>query len=220
LGVEQAVSGKQFFILVEGTADPAFAVNGAGQITAWNSAAVQLFGFSETEAVGARCHQLLQCGDDNGIFHPERCVIERVSQANHPQTNFDLRVQTKTGKQWCNLSTFIASDESGAHHAIHIVRPRELRKRLEQAMGEFVRTRTNGASVRSSEVVPSNGARLTSRELEVLGSLAKGHTTKKIANQFNISAATVNNHIKHILTKLGAHSRLEAIRNAERAGVI
>ena len=218
------MSTKHFLVLIEGTADPAFAVDGAGQITAWNNAAVQLFGVSETEAVGTRCHQLLQCGDDNGIFHPERCVIERASQADHPHTNFDLRLQTKTGKQWCNLSTLIASDEAGVHHAIHIVRPREMRKRLEQAMSEFLRGQagdgTNGARVISSEPAPSNGARLTSRELEVLGSLAKGHTTRKIANQFNISAATVNNHIKHILTKLGAHSRLEAIRNAERSGVI
>jgi len=218
------VSYKQFNILIEGTADAAFAVDSAGRITAWNSAAAQLFGISDREAVGARCHQLLQCGDDNGIFHPERCVIQRASQANHPQTNFDLRVQTKTGKQWCNLSTFFASDESGAHHAIHIVRPREMRKRLEQAMGEFVRTQagnnSNGVRVLSSEPAPGNGARLTSRELEVLRSLAKGQNTRKIANQLNISSATVNNHIKHILTKLGAHTRIEAIRNAERSGLI
>lgn len=220
----QAVSCKQFSILIEGTADAAFAVDGTGRISSWNSAAAQLFGISETEAVGARCHQLLQCGDDNGIFHPERCAIERASQANHPQTNFDLRVQTKTGKQWCNLSTLIASDESGAHHAIHIVRPCEMRKRLEQAMTEFVRMKagndTNGSGLFSSMPAPSIDARLTSRELEVLRSLAKGYNTRKIANQLNISSATVNNHIKHILTKLGAHTRLEAIRNAERLGMI
>jgi PAS domain S-box-containing protein len=218
------VNNKQFLILIEGTADAAFAVNSAGQITAWNSAAVQLFGISETEAVGTRCHELLQCGDDDGTFLSERCVIERASQANHPRINFDLRVQTKTGKQWCNLSTLIASDESGTHQAIHIVRPREMRKRLEQAIGEFVRKQvgsdTNGERVISPKPAASNGARLTSRELEVLRSLANGQPTKKIANQFNISAATVNNHIKHILTKLSAHSRLEAIRNAERSGVI
>ena len=138
------MNGKQFLILIEGTADAAFAVDSEGLITAWNRAATQLFGISETEAIGARCHQLLQCGDDNGIFHPESCVIERASRANDPQTNFDLRVRTRIGNQWCNLSTLMASDESGAHHAIHIVRPREMRKRLEQAIGEFVRTQAGG----------------------------------------------------------------------------
>jgi len=62
--------------------------------------------------------------------------------------------------------------------------------------------------------------RLTSREVEVLKSLAKGHSTRKIANQLNISSATVNNHVKHILTKFDAHTRLEAIRHAESVGVI
>jgi DNA-binding NarL/FixJ family response regulator len=62
--------------------------------------------------------------------------------------------------------------------------------------------------------------RLTSREVEVLKSMAKGHSTKAIANQLNISSATVNNHIKHILTKFNAHTRLQAIRHAESAGVI
>lgn len=218
------MSDKQFLILIEGTADAAFAVNSEGLITAWNSGAVKLFGISETEAVGARCHELLQCGDDDGTFLSERCAIERASQAIDPQINFDLRVQTKTGKQWCNLSTLFARDDSGTHHAIHIVRPREMRKRLEQAISEFMRTQasseSNGERVLSSAPAPSIGPRLTAREMEVLRSLAKGHSTKQIANQLNISFATVNNHIKHILTKLGAHSRLEAIRNAERSGVI
>jgi DNA-binding NarL/FixJ family response regulator len=50
--------------------------------------------------------------------------------------------------------------------------------------------------------------------------MAKGHGTKAIASQLSISSATVNNHIKHILTKLDAHTRLEAIRHAENVGVI
>jgi DNA-binding CsgD family transcriptional regulator len=56
--------------------------------------------------------------------------------------------------------------------------------------------------------------------MEVLKRLAKGNSTRTIANQLNISSATVNNHIKHILTKLDAHTRLEAIRHAENAGMI
>jgi DNA-binding NarL/FixJ family response regulator len=61
---------------------------------------------------------------------------------------------------------------------------------------------------------------LTNRELEVLRLLAKGATTGAIANQLHISRTTVNNHIQRLLHKLNAHSRLEAIRRAERAGLI
>ena len=215
---------KQFLTLVEGTADPAFAVDSAGRIRAWNDAAAELFGPSEDEAMGVRCHELFQCSDENGTICREHCVLERAAQENYPVGNFDLRVQTKRGKLWCNVSTLIATDAaSGARHAIHIVRQSELRKRLEQALSEFVRRQsTNGqnggppVSLASKRV----NVRLTSREVEVLKSMAKGHSTKAIANQLNISSATVNNHIKHILTKFDAHTRLQAIRHAESAGVI
>lgn len=216
---------KQFLVLVEGTADAAFAVDAAGRICAWNNAAAELFGLSEAEAISVPGHQILQCADENGAVCSERCVIERAAQDNRPLVNFDLRVQTITGKQWCNLSVLIATDSgSGARYAVHIVRPREMRKRLEQALSAFVRTQArsgpNAAPTSSSAPTPDIKVRLTSREVEVLKSLAKGHSTRSIANQFNISSATVNNHIKHILTKLDAHTRLEAIRQAERVGVI
>jgi PAS domain S-box-containing protein len=216
---------KQFLILVEGTGDAAFAVNGAGRISAWNNAAAELFGRSEAEVIGVPCHELLQCSDEDGIICSEQCVIERTAQDNRPLANFDLRVQTNSGKLWCNLSTLIATDPaSGAYHAIHIVRPIETRKRLEQALTEFVRTQArngqNGGPIISSVRTPRINVSLTAREVEVLKSLANGHSTRAIANQFNISSATVNNHIKHILRKLDAHTRLEAIRHAESVGVI
>jgi len=219
----EQVSLKRFLTLLEGTADAAFAVDAAGRITGWNNAAVELFGLTEAEAIGRSCHKVLQCSDDNGMVCAEQCVIEGAARVNRPPVNFDLRLQTKTGKIWCNLSTLIASDQaSGALNVIHLVRPVEMRKRLEQALTEFIRTRVgndlNGARINpipSSIKIP-----LTAREVEVLRSLAKGHRTKAIADQLNISTATVNNHIKHILAKFDAHSRLEVIRYAESIGVI
>jgi DNA-binding NarL/FixJ family response regulator len=136
--------------------------------------------------------------------------------------NFDLRVQTKTGRLWCNVSSLIARDPSGGRYAIHIVRPIVIRKRLEQALGEFVRMHVSGSANGKPLVcsAPTVDVHLTRREVEVLKNLAKGHTTRSIANQLNISSATVKNHIKHVLAKLGAHTRLEAIRHAETAGII
>ena len=218
----ELVSYKQFNILIEATADAAFAVDCAGRISAWNRAAVELFGVNETEAIGTLCHQVMQCSDESGTVCGDRCVIERAVHDKQPKTNFDLRVQTRIGKQWCTLSTLIASDPtSGALHAIHIVHPREVSKRLEQALNEFVRRQAGDVTftIRSTPA-PDINVRLTAREIEVLRSLAKGDSTKKIATQLNISTLTVSNHIKHILNKFDAHTRLEAIRFAERAGVI
>jgi PAS domain S-box-containing protein len=207
---------KRLLILIEGTADAIFAVDAAGCISAWNSAAAELFGHTEKEVLSVSCHDVLQCSDDNETYCREQCVIMRVAREHVPLANFDLRLQTKSGKQWCNLSTLLACDpNSGVHQTLFIVRPREMRKRLEQALSEFVRTCSKNGSAS-----PALDARLTSREIEVLRSLAKGHSTRTIASQLNISSATVNNHIKHILTKFDVHTRLEAIRHAESVGVI
>lgn len=215
---------KQFSLLIDSTADAAFAVDAAGRISAWNNAAVQLFGLSEGEVIGVKCHQVLQCSDENGPISSEHCVIEYTARNHLARMNFDLRLQAKVGKLWCNLSTLIANDASGVRHAICIVRRCEMRKRLEQALSEFVRMQAspgwNYAPLTSSTAATDVNVPLTARELEVLKRLAKGDNTRTIANQLNISSATVNNHIKHILTKLDVHTRLEAIRHAESTGMI
>jgi two-component system, NarL family, response regulator LiaR len=56
---------------------------------------------------------------------------------------------------------------------------------------------------------------LTPREWEVLDLLTTGATTEHIANELVVSLETVQSHIKHILSKLGVHSRAEAIARAD-----
>ena len=216
---------KQFLMMIDGTGDAAFAVDAAGRISAWNKAAADLFGRSEAEVMSVPFHELFHCSDEDGIVCSEHCVVEHCVAENLPPVNIDLRLQTKAGWLWCNLSTFIASDPtSGGRYAIHIVRPIEIRKRLEQALSEFLRMQVNGSWNGKLPIcsahTPSVNVRLTRRELEVLKSLSRGHTTRNIANELNISSTTVKNHIKHVLAKFGAHTRLEAIRLAETAGII
>lgn len=70
---------------------------------------------------------------------------------------------------------------------------------------------------------PSGTARLhdlTPRELDVLRLLARGMTHTEIATQLYLSPATIRNHIQSILTKLGVHSRLEAVTVAVRWGIV
>jgi len=61
---------------------------------------------------------------------------------------------------------------------------------------------------------------LTARELEVLQLLAEGASTAQASDQLGISSATFRAHVQAILRKLGAHSRLEAVAEAARLGVI
>lgn len=52
---------------------------------------------------------------------------------------------------------------------------------------------------------------LTAREAEVLALIAGGETNAGIARRLNITEATVKSHVKHILRKLGASHRAEAV---------
>ncbi|MFE9449939.1 LuxR C-terminal-related transcriptional regulator [Streptomyces sp. NPDC006739] len=58
---------------------------------------------------------------------------------------------------------------------------------------------------------------LTSREREVLWSLAAGMSTAETAVRLRVSPATVKSHVSHVLTKLGARNRLEAVLLFQRA---
>jgi len=61
---------------------------------------------------------------------------------------------------------------------------------------------------------------LTSREIEILQQVAEGNRNRDIAERFFISEGTVKVHIKHIMEKLGANDRTQAITIAVRRGII
>jgi DNA-binding NarL/FixJ family response regulator len=63
-------------------------------------------------------------------------------------------------------------------------------------------------------------SKLTARELEVLELLAEGLSNHAIADRLSVSHNTVRNHVQNLLTKLHAHSRLEAVATAVRQGLI
>ena len=61
---------------------------------------------------------------------------------------------------------------------------------------------------------------LTAREVEVLAKVAGGNRNKDIADLLFISEETVKVHLKHIMDKLGAKDRTQAIAIAVRRGII
>ena len=61
---------------------------------------------------------------------------------------------------------------------------------------------------------------LTSRELEVLGLLAAGSSNRAIAGQLVVTLNTVKKHVSHLLDKLGATNRTEAVARARELGLI
>ncbi len=61
---------------------------------------------------------------------------------------------------------------------------------------------------------------LTSREMQVLRGIAKGHTTKRLAQDLGIKVPSVETHLSNIFKKLGAGNRGEAVSSALKIGLI
>lgn len=57
---------------------------------------------------------------------------------------------------------------------------------------------------------------LTAREREILGELARGRTGEQIARELGLSGETVRSHIRNVIRKLGAKTRVEALAIAIR----
>jgi len=61
---------------------------------------------------------------------------------------------------------------------------------------------------------------LSSREVEVLRQVGQGNRNREVAERLFISEETVKVHVKHIMEKLGANDRTQAIAIAVKRGII
>lgn len=74
--------------------------------------------------------------------------------------------------------------------------------------------------LRHSGTASARSPELTGREIEILGLVGEGKTSREIADELFISENTVRNHVRNVLDKLGLRSRFEAVTWAQREGLI
>ena len=77
-----------------------------------------------------------------------------------------------------------------------------------------------GLNVAAHLVEHWTGESLTEREIDVLRQIVEGNRNKDIAGRLFISEETVKVHIRHIMEKLGASDRTQAVTIAARRGII
>ncbi len=80
--------------------------------------------------------------------------------------------------------------------------------------------RLAGQSREEEREARANIEQLTPREMEVLKALGEGLSNKEIAKSLHMSVDTERTHMMNILSKLGVHSRLQALLFAARYGII
>ena len=158
---------------------------------------------------------------DLGFPDGDGLTLTRRIVRNHPHTRV-LIVSGRVGQ--AELAGALAAGASGF---ISKESP------LEDIVGTVARRPSSGFVVLGSSLdrmlrdvvsgevappVPDSG--LTGRERQILRLLSDGRTASGIAGELRISVHTCRGHIKSILQKLGAHTQLEAVAIATRAGLV
>jgi DNA-binding NarL/FixJ family response regulator len=88
------------------------------------------------------------------------------------------------------------------------------------AGGTLFTPRTISTLINKRREVESQLERLTAREKEVLRLMAEGMASREIASKLGISYTTVRTHIRSLGSKLGVHSKLEAIIKARELALV
>jgi DNA-binding CsgD family transcriptional regulator len=191
--------------------DAAFAINPDGIIISWNLEAEKIFNYAADDALGRRCWKLLSGQDMYGnSYCCERCPILQMASHHESVHSFQIWFRTvSNGWKKFAVNCLTVFGENGDKLLLHICNFAE--KGAEYSVNNHA---TNKPSVNN------NRSALTRRELEVLALLSDGQSSREIASLICISHATVRNHIQHILYKLHAHNRLEAVVKAHRMNIV
>jgi len=188
--------------------DGAFAVAEDGRVRLWNHAAERILGWRASEVLERPCCEILEGIDGNGLC-ARGCHLMSLVQRHESVQHVEMQTRTKTGRAvWLDIRVLEMSAAGGGDAlTVHLFRDVTATK----AFLELVRNRLRGPET------SSNGASaLTRRESEILRLMATGANTKVLAERLRVSPATVRNHVQNIFTKLGVHSRLEAVAWANR----
>ncbi|MDH3417430.1 MAG: LuxR C-terminal-related transcriptional regulator [Gammaproteobacteria bacterium] len=189
------------------TGEAAFAVNRGGVIMAWNLAAESTFGFLESEAVGQHCWALL-AGKD--LFGNQYCweacpLCEMAFREKSVKSNEMFFKTADNEMSRFSVCFLVLYDGPGNELLLHMCRPQ---------------CETDDSCVTGQPTANHQRGTLTNREKEVLTLLSQGRGTNEIASDMCISSATVCNHIQHILYKLRVHSRMAAVNQGQKLGLI
>ena len=190
--------------------DGAFAVAEDGRVRFWNRAAERILGWTAREVLERPCCEILEGIDGDGNrFCSRGCHLMSPVQRRESVQHVEMQTRTKTGRAvWLDIRVLEVSPAGGDDVlTVHLFRDVTATK----VLLELVRNRLHAPETSSNGASP-----LTRRESEILRLMATGANTKVLAERLHVSPATVRNHVQNIFTKLGVHSRLEAVAWANR----
>ena len=209
--------------LFDGMADGVYVVDAGQRVRYWNRAAERITGVSSESVLGRRCFDGIAGTDFTGrCYCRQDCATILCARRGEAVPSYDVLARPGERRIWVNVSILPAClsgfDEPVAVHIFRDV--------TKPHMAEVLADETIDAVSRYAEAVSDHRSReqhleqLTPRELEVLRLLASGATVRGIAMELVITRATVRAHIEHLMARLGAHSRLQAVVIAAKRGLL
>jgi LuxR family maltose regulon positive regulatory protein len=162
--------------------------------------------------IGAlRALALAACGDQDAAVD----ALARALALGCPQGY--VRVFADEGVPMAALLARLVAAQKAERAAARGVPPGCLAKVLRAFGGK---DDLQGAGRGAAVAVPGLVEQLTARELEVLALLAAGMPNPRIAEQLVVTLDTVKKHVSHLLGKLGAANRTEAVTRARQLGLV
>jgi len=86
--------------------------------------------------------------------------------------------------------------------------------------GSFRKVRVPSPAARDTTAVEALVEPLSDRELQVLELIAAGRSNQQIADELVVVLATAKKHVSHILVKLSAANRTQAVARARALGLL
>lgn len=178
-------------------------VDAKDRILSWSPDAEALFGHAASAALGRRLQDVLDGRDlfGNRVCH-DACWLRDALGSGEAVQRYQLDARHAGGQR---LRVVVDVQPSSRGWTYRFLPDRRADR---------------GAPPPSVPIAVEAPFVLTGRERDVLRLLARGASTGEMAGELGISATTVRNHIQHLLEKLKAHNRLQAVSVALRHGLV
>jgi PAS domain S-box-containing protein len=215
----------ELFVLLEHTADAAYAVTEGGEIRSWNAAAERLFGYPASEVLGRNIDELFEARDALGteaLAGGLEAATRHWDGESGGIANFDLEVRARSrGRIWVNVSTIVFDNRrTGRRLFVRLARDITHRRTREELSNRVLEAARQLVSLTDDSPDHTPVEPLSEQELRILRLFADGINPATIARTLRISAQTLRNHLHRINRKLRTHNRLEAVTHARLRGLL
>lgn len=212
------VTRDDIFALLAVSKFGAIATSPDGTAVFWNQQAQRILGITPAQVLGQQGNNMEGADVSTARFAPYE---DGGSQTDEPLI---VSVRSASGEQKHAAITLLAvAERSGdtelwLHLFDHVAQTGPPPASIDDGLTSTAPSHAMPPAT-AGQTTPA-GIRLSKREIEILRLVAAGRTSQQIAEDLDISIHTVHNHVRLFRSKLDAKTKLEAVVNAMRFGIL